>query len=70
MMEKDDEIICDRCRNFRIHPSGVNETCDAQRINSVASIWIDDEYKARRMNGEIRQCKGFKKLIERAERWM
>jgi hypothetical protein len=58
-----DRVICDRCNNYEIHPSGVSEQCHEMRENSnVILNHIDPCYIKLRLNGSKNFCKRFKPL--------
>ena len=56
------ERICDICQNFETSPCGCTEICHAQRQGSMLIPWITDTYRDQRMNGNIKHCKGLKRL--------
>ena len=61
---KDDKIICDNCENYEQGPSGVSETCHANKAGSQVIPWLDAAYIENRFHGNAPYCKGFKKVIE------
>ena len=57
------KTICDRCNNYAMLPCGTREVCDARRENNTRfTRWIADGYISKRMNGEKKYCKGYKRL--------
>ena len=59
-MNKDDFRICDNCRHFQVHPSGVSEQCKKVEKRPFSSFL--PSYADERINGDKQQCKGFQKV--------
>ena len=55
-----EKIICDKCNNYEVHPSGCWERCN--ECSSAPFSYMTKQYAEERMNGNKKNCKCFKKL--------